>query len=47
MAGSVNKARTDLIRFENLGPHRDINRDGVNTETVGNDIKYSHFIPTN
>ena len=42
--GLVNKARLDLIRFENFRPHPDTNRDEANTETVGN-IKSSYFIP--
>ena len=44
LAGLVNKARRDLIRFENFRPHPDTHRDEANTETVGN-IKSSYFIP--
>ena len=44
LSGLVNKARLDLIRFENYRPHPDTNRDEPNTETVGN-IKSSYFIP--
>ena len=43
-SGVVNKARRNLIRFENFRPHPDTNRDEANTETVGN-IKSSYFIP--
>ena len=43
-SGIVNIARRNLIRFENFRPHPHTNRDGANTETVGN-IKSSYFIP--
>ena len=44
LSGLVNKARLDLIRFENFRPHPDTDRDEANTETVGN-IKSCYFIP--
>ena len=40
-----NNTGLDLIRFENFSPLLDTNRDGVNTETVGSNIKSSYFIP--